>query len=132
MPITFDDTRYPIVVITMTGATDAAEFDAATEELVSLMRGAQRVRRKIGLMVDGRGAIPPGANRRRQMAAFLVREADLMADSLSGQVMVLANPIQRGVLAAVLWWRPFPHPHFVTGNPDEGLRWLASMRSSAA
>ena len=132
MPIYFDDSIHPNVLITITGNVDADEYERYHERLLSSMRGAKQSGVKIGIVVDGRNSQPPGAKERRRMAQFLEDHSALLAETVSGQAIVLSNALQRGVLTAILWVRPFPMPHLVCATPAEGLAWVRSLSRSAA
>ena len=66
------------------------------------------------------------------MAEFLEENEALLAETVAGQVIVLSNALQRGVLTAILWVRPFPMPHYLASSREEGMAWLATLRREAA
>jgi len=132
MPIHFDDTLPPNILINISGHVDAEEYDSYHVVLRNRMLAARAERVKLGIIVDGRHSTPPGAKERKRMAEFLAENEALLAETVAGQVIVLSNAIQRGVLTAILWVRPFPMPHFVASTREEGAAWLATLRRAAA
>jgi hypothetical protein len=132
MPIHFDDTVPPNILITITGKVDADEYDSYHDVLRKRMLAARAARIKLGIMVDGRSSTPPGAKERKRMAEFLEENEALLAETVAGQVIVLSNALQRGVLTAILWVRPFPMPHYLASSREEGMAWLATLRREAA
>jgi hypothetical protein len=132
VPITFDETRYPLLSIAMVGTITGDEIDAYHARLEVLMKRARDAGTKLGFVVDGRSSEPPGARDRRKMVEFLEKNSGLLASAVFGEVIVLSNAIQRGVLTAILWVRPFPIPHYVCATPAEGLAWLEARLGKAA
>lgn len=132
MPIRFDDSNPHNVCITLTGHVDARDYDENNARLVARMQLAHRERVKFGILVDGRDSTPPGAKERQGMGRFMEDNAALMSATVYGQVIVLSNALQRGVLTAILWIRPFPMPHYVTGSPEDGVAWLEAQRRGLA
>ena len=126
MPIHFDDTVPPNILITITGKVDAEEYDSYHDVLRKRMLAARAARMKLGIIVDGRSSTPPGAKERKRMAEFLEENEALLAETVAGQVIVLSNALQRGVLTAILWVRPFPMPHYLASSREEGKARLAT------
>jgi len=132
MPIHFDDSNPPNILITISGNVDADEYDSYHDVLRRRLLEARAARVKLGILVDGRSSTPPGAKERQRMAQFIEENQSLLAETVAGQVIVLSNAIQRGVLTAILWIRPFPMPHYLASSREEGLVWLATRRREAA
>ncbi len=132
MPIHFDDSQHPNTLITITGHVSADEYDVYHQRLRDKMQAARDAGVKIGVVVDGRHSEPPGAKERQRMAAFLEENGGLLASTVRGQVIVLSNALQRGVLTAILWVRPFPMPHYVCATPGEGFAWLRTLEREVA
>jgi hypothetical protein len=130
MPIHLDEASSPIIVITMTGRLDQAELNDYYESFTTLMTRARRSGLMLGVVIDGRTTLPPGAVERRSISAFMGRNDRLMADTIFGEAIVLSNALQRGVLTALLWVRPLPMPYTVCATVQEGRTWLASRRAA--
>jgi hypothetical protein len=112
MAITFDESSFPIIRVEIAGECSDQEYDAYHKKMTELLRKAASSGVKMGVVIDARASEPPTPKQRKR--------------GCTGWSVVLASAVQRGVLTAVLWIRPFPVPHNVAATPAEGEAWLRS------
>ena len=125
--ISFDESRRPLIRVTMTGTLSKAEVDVYHAHLTKVLNDARTAGLKVGLTVDGRDSSPPSADVRKVFADYLASYEHLMVAGAFGSTIVVSNALQRGVLTALLWFRPLPVPYVVATTPEEGERWLANL-----
>jgi hypothetical protein len=126
MAITFDESSFPIIRVEIAGECSDQEYDAYHKKMTELLRKAASSGVKMGVVIDARASEPPTPKQRKRMADLLDETRDLQKRGCTGWSVVLASAVQRGVLTAVLWIRPFPVPHNVAATPAEGEAWLRS------
>jgi len=97
---TIDQTRWPIVVVTMPRqALRDDEFLAFLDRLTECWRRDQR----FGLVVDVRWAPALASPQRRMVAERLDQNAEKFSDSLQCVAVVLSNSVQRGIMGVLTW-----------------------------
>jgi hypothetical protein len=124
VPIRVDSSALPIVCATFLRGSSDAEWEAYHAEVNRVLLEAKRSGRKIGFIVDGRMSDPPTAVQRRDAAAALERNSDLMKQTVVGIAIVLSSALQRGILTTFLWIRPFAVPHRLCATVEEAEAWL--------
>lgn len=126
MPKTrLDDSRWPLVVFTAVGEQSDSDFDAYLADCDAVLRRRQ----PHGTIFDARRAAPIGPKLRKRQVDWLARNEPLLRAYRVGTGLVMATPLQRGVLRAILWMRPLPYVYCVESS-FEAARHFVCMRLS--
>jgi hypothetical protein len=115
----FDDSRYPLVVVTFLGGLTDEAFD----EYLRQMSGLLTRRSKNVTLLDARDAESPSAKQRQKQAEWLKANREALKEYSLGTAFVISSAMVRGALTAILWMTPMPAAHAVVGTFDEGERW---------
>jgi hypothetical protein len=118
--ITFDESAWPIVVVRYPKRIDQRDFDAHLERIIGYVKRDA----PWGLLNDSRGAGHPNAVQRQAIATFYDRYEPLVRKNWRGSAIIFDSPLIVGVLTALTWIRPAPHPFKAFSNYAEGQRWL--------
>jgi hypothetical protein len=118
--IAFDDSQWPIVVVRYPKEIEQADFTAHLERVSTYVRRAE----PWGMFNDSRGAGQPNARQRQAIATFYDQHEALVREHWRGTAIIFDSPLIVGVLTALTWLRPPPHPFKPFSNADEGRRWL--------
>jgi len=120
--ILFDDSRWPLVVVRYPKKIDHADFMAHLDRVTGYVLRNE----PWGMINDSRGAGHPNAVQRQAIASFYDAHEATVRANWRGTAIVFDSPIIAGVLTALAWLRPPPHPFKAFSNFDEGERWLVS------
>jgi hypothetical protein len=119
--IQLDRSRYPLVVLRFPREFTDAEFQAMTVSMSELFRSGP-----FGLINDTRGAPVPTAKQRRAIIQqYEENDRDIRTNFLACAV-VGESALLRGVLTALNWVRPAPHPVEVFAGIPEAEEWVTS------
>jgi hypothetical protein len=121
--IQFDESRWPIVVVRYPSSLEARDWD---DHLSRVIRYVERDR-PWGMINDSRGAGHPNAAQRQGIVNLYDRHEELVRKNWRGTAIVCDSKITVGVLTALTWVRPPPHPFRPFSSYDEGTRWVESM-----
>ena len=117
--IQMDRSRYPLVVLRYAREYDDADFLALAAGMTELVRGGP-----FGLINDTRGAPMPTPRQRRVITQHYVdNDRDIVANFLACGI-VGDSTLVRGVLTALHWVRPAPHPVKVFAGVAEAEAWV--------
>ena len=128
--IVLDRSRYPLVVMHATAGYTQADWDRLMEGMVDLVRTGP-----FGLVNDTRGSPMPDALQRRSIAAmYEAHEAEVRRNFLASGI-VGNSSVVNGVLTALNWLKPPPHPVKVFLRIEAAEAWVlthfsAEMRSA--
>lgn len=117
--IRFDETRFPIVVVTFAGTATDAEFHAYLAAMSRMIRKKQVT----ATILDASEAGSTPAVQRRLQAEWLKINAELLRVYSAGTAFVITSPLVRGALTAILWVQPMPSPHTVVGTLGQAEAW---------
>lgn len=117
--IEVDVSRYPLVVLRYGHQLTDADWSACAARVGELIR-----RGPFGMINDVRsGSVPSPVQRRMIIALYDENDRDVrahvLASALVGESMLL-----RGVLTALTWVRPAPHPMAVFGTLSAAEEWV--------
>lgn len=127
MRITFDESAWPIVTITMVGASSTEEFEAYLARRARLLeRGA----RHCTILDASRAAVPAMAQRIRQ-ASWIRSHEQLLRRHSAGIAYVFESSAFRFVLSSIFVLSPPPSPYIVTASVDEALSWARASLVAA-
>jgi hypothetical protein len=124
MPIRYDESRWPFVVVTMP-AEDVSDRDFATH--LDRVSGYFSRGERFGLVIDARDAPPLNAERRRLVAERIDRDVERHRDQLIGSAVLLSSPIGRGVFKVIMWMTRSSHPMRSFAAVEPALQWLRGL-----
>lgn len=127
MTIGLDVRQAPLMRIVLVGRSTDEDLDVYHDEVVRVMRRAAEAHRTLVFVIDGREAAPADAMRRRKIATWVAAHSALIKVSVRAMAIVLSNPLQRGVLKALMWLRPYPCPYRIFSSLDEADAWARSL-----
>jgi hypothetical protein len=127
--VRYDDRRWPIVQITTPAhVMDAEEFETHLDCLTFFHERAEI----FGFLFDVRKSPTPTAEQRRKIAERIERDFGLYGRKCPCAVVV-ANPLQIGVIKVILWLLREPHPVEVFQNVPDAEQWLhGQLRTSVS
>jgi len=114
----FDDSRHPLVMVTMKGQLTDAQFSEYLERL----DGNLQRRERCVVVVDALNATNTPASQRKMQADWMANNEALLGKYTLATVMVIGSPVMRGILTAILWLQPIPCPWSVVGTRAAALR----------
>ena len=129
MPIQYDETNWPFVVVTIPPEVISdREFAEHLDRMSAYFERGER----FGLVIDARDAQPLSADRRRQVAERLDHDIEQHGDRLIGTGVALSSAIGRGVFKVIQWMSKASHPMMSFDTVDAALEWLKTLRLRAA
>lgn len=115
-----DESRWPLVVYTASGAQSDEDFEA-------YLADADRVlsrRERHGVIFDARRAIPIGPKLRKRQVEWLRQNDRQVRAQCVALGMLFSSPVQRGVFRAILWMTPLPCPYSVEVRFEAARRFV--------
>jgi hypothetical protein len=103
--IEVDRRRYPLVVVHIGRTYSEAAWSEMAAHLVELVRQGP-----YGLVSDTRGSAIPTPLQRRWVSRYYAEHDRDVRKNLLAAAVVADSMIARGVLTALQWVRPMPHP----------------------
>lgn len=119
-----DVSRFPNVLVTLSGAMTLASARVVTESLQDKVfaRGEPYT-----LVIDATFAGVPDAAARQHFAEFSKRNAALTKRYCRAEAYVLPSAVLRGALTAIMWFSPFEYPHKIFATVDEARAWVSQV-----
>lgn len=117
--IEFDDTQWPLVIVTFEGVSTEPEFD----DYLRRMSGYLARKETIATVLDATRAGPTPPTQRRKQAEWMRENEAVLRRQSAGTAFVISSAVVRGVLTAILWLQPIPQEHVVVATRAEGIRW---------
>jgi hypothetical protein len=77
--------------------------------------------------MDMRQASVITASQRRRSSVWMKQHMTFFEESCAGAVFIIASPLVRGVLTALLWFQPMKMPHAVVADLDAAMRWAIAQ-----
>jgi hypothetical protein len=121
--IHFDDSRWPIVVVRYPSRIDPRDWD----EHLTRVIGYVKTDLPWGMINDSRGAAHPTATQRQGIIDLYDAHEELVRKNWRATAIVCDSKVIVGVLTALTWVRPPPHPFRPFSDYGEGARWTESM-----
>ncbi len=112
MPVEVDDSRFPFVLITFHGRLTDEEFErylGETEDIMERRGGESRY----AVILDARESGMPTSKQARMQADYLARNEKRLEEVSVGTVFVIASPMIRGAMKAILWMQSMPNEQAV-------------------
>jgi hypothetical protein len=120
MPILYDESRYPLVILLSQGATTDPDFEVYLQKMSATL-GRQQ---PFGVLLDAREAERPTPVQRKRQAEWMKENEAALKKHSVGMTFVIDRAVIRGSLTAILWLQPMPMPHSVFKHYDEAESWL--------
>jgi hypothetical protein len=117
--IDLDRSRFPLVVLRASAKHTQADWDGMMEGMISLIKTAP-----FALINDTRGSRMPDAIQRRSIATMYAdHEAEVRKNFLASGI-VGSSSLVNGVLTALNWLKPPPHPVKVFRSVEAAEAWV--------
>jgi hypothetical protein len=117
--IEVDRRRYPLVVMRFGKTFSDAAWQEMAAQLVELVRQGP-----YGLLNDTRGSAIPTPLQRRWVSRYYEEHDREIRANLLAAAVVGDSMVARGVLTALQWFRPLPHPLQVFATLSDGEEWV--------
>ena len=117
--ILLDRSRYPLVVMRGGTSYTQADWDQLMKGMTELVVGAP-----FGLINDTRGGQMPDALQRRSVAAMYTNHESSVRRHFLASGIVGSSSLINGVLTAINWLKPPPHPVKVFRAEEEAEAWV--------
>lgn len=125
--ITLDETRWPLIEVSYPDAFDMDEWANLLERLVKIIRRDV----PFAMLNDARDAPPPNAQQRQMITRMYRDHLELVRKNWLGTALVTDSAMARGIVAALQWLMPMPHPFRVFTNYAEGEAWAMNRLREA-
>ena len=122
------DEDFPFVISVMPVAPDEAFFKAYFVKQRELLARGKRWLHLVDIRLVTR---LPDARARAVVSAETAALNELSARWNAGTATVIASPIVRGILTAIHWLSPPPHPFLNVASVEEGLTFLNGCAAAA-
>lgn len=117
----------PITYIRVAGAPSDEELADTLRQISHSMKDDLRRQRKTLNVMDMREAAVISAGQRRVASVWMKEHMVLFEQSCLGAAFIIASPLVRGVLTALLWFQPMKMPHDVVPDIDAAARWALAL-----
>ena len=129
--IRFEDTRWPLAVITFEGEPSDADFDGYLATLARYIGRADRERIRYGCVLDATTVTGLSASQRKRMGDWMRTHAVETERACAGIAFVISSGVVRGLLTAIFWLAPMPTAHTVVATRAEAERWVLGRVSDS-
>jgi hypothetical protein len=119
--ITFDDSMWPLLNVTFTGASSNEEFEAY---LATLTKYRKRKERYLTIF-DSRVAAAPSLHQRQRQVEWLKSHESETRQLSLGSAFVITSPLIRLAMNIIYQLRPPPNPYHVVGDIEVARAWAA-------
>ena len=117
----------PLTYIRVEGAPSDDELVDTLFRITQSMKDDLRQQRRSVNIMDMRRASVISAGQRRASSVWMKEHTPLFEQSCRGAVFIIASPLVRGVLTALLWFHPMKLPHDVVPDLDAAVRWAIEL-----
>lgn len=121
--ISFDESRWPLVIVTYPEQTEEADFFAHLDLLDANIRRTVAARAKTALIYDITSGYRAPASVRKAQADWMKKNATVTRQNCVGIAFVMTSAVVRGALTAILWMSDMPAPYTVVATVEEAERW---------
>jgi hypothetical protein len=126
-PFSFDETRWPLLVVTIRGRGSDAEFAAFLSHFSRLLQRGQAC----AFVLDARLAENPSAHQLHMQGRWLAHHREAIQALGRGGAFVFSSPLLRLAFSALLRIQPMPVPHMVSASMDEALAWATQRLANS-
>lgn len=118
-----DDSTWPLVLLRYPPVMDHQDFLASLERIVGfIQRGQPWV-----MINDARGSDHPNAKQRQAIASMYDLHEPAVRRFWRGSAIIHDSQVIVGVLTALVWLRPPPHPFRAFADYQQGKQWVLHM-----
>jgi len=128
--ITFDESRWPLVVVRYGVNVDENEFEELLSRLDKNVRRTAAARQKTTLIYDSTSGYQASPRIRKRQAEWMKANADITRLNCVGIGFVIDSSLVRGILTAILWLSDMPAPYTVVGTFAEAEQWCEKQLSA--
>ncbi len=121
MPLDLDDSRWPVLVATLSGEAIDEEMD----EYFAWMDRWLETGEPHAVVLDFRAGGANTAKQRRRIAAWIKQRSGQLAATRAGVVCVTESHVVRGIVTAIRWLIRPPYPWTVTSTMAQANVWVA-------
>lgn len=114
----FDESRWPVVVMTVDRAMSDAEFDEYLQRLTDAIR-----RGPIATVIDSHGSAVPSFDQQRRQAQWMNDTRELIASKSLGNAFVVRSAPIRFTLSAIFLLAKMPCPYTVVESTEAAIDW---------
>lgn len=118
--IQVDESAWPVVVVRYPKVIEHGDFMRHLQRVVSFIKR----REPWGMINDSRGAAHPNAKQRQAIATMYDDHEVAVREYWRGTAIIFDSQMIVGVLTALSWLRPPPHPFKAFVSYDDGERWV--------
>jgi hypothetical protein len=123
--IELDQSRYPLVIMHASASYTQADWNDLMKGMIDLIK-----RGPFGLINDTRGSALPDPLQRRSIAQMYTDyERDVRKNFLASGI-VGSSSFVSGVITALNWLKPYPHPVKMFASVESAEDWVLSHFSS--
>lgn len=123
MPFEFDESTWPIPVVTGTGDATSEDVDEYLQIQTELLKKEE----PHALIFDVRNVGHMKAADRSLIGQWLKQHAASLRMYRRGFAYVTESMATRGLLTAILWVSPPPYPYKIFSNMEEARAWAEEM-----
>lgn len=118
-----DEGAWPLVVIHYPKLIEHQDFMSSLDRIIGFVqRGEPWV-----MINDARGSGHPNAKQRQAIASMYEAHEQEVRRHWRGSAIVFDSQVIVGVLTALVWLRPPPHPFRAFSDYNEGRSWALDM-----
>lgn len=121
---TIDETTFPLVRVTFTGAKST---DENFQTYLNENKDCYRHQRSIGILFDASNASIPSLKHQQMQAAWLKENRNLMVDFCVGTAYVIPNAAIRAILKMIFSFQKQPVLYRIFEYTQEAEQWLQSI-----
>ena len=118
----YDDSRAPVVVLTMPSKFDDAALTAALTAATRWL--LEEVDAPFGFIADLQRPLAISPRQRKLVASAEAAYAHVDARFNAGQAFVVGSAISRGIVTALTWLSPPVYPYVVVSSIAEAFAWV--------
>lgn len=132
MSIRVDQTDFPVVLVTIEGATTDADMEGYLDDMEGLIERAYSSGIRVAHVIDARRTLTTPADQRRKLGDWMKAHDEANRQTCAAFAFVFESALARGLLTAVLWLQPMPAPHRIFSTVGEASSWAAEQARVAA
>lgn len=121
MPLHVDLENLPVLRLTYIG-----DFtDDELRDFLSAIEEALRLPGRKVAMIDLLRATAATSGQRKRQAQWIGANEPQLGRDFAATVIITDRALMRGIVTAIFWMHPLPHPTQVVASLDAATRWLA-------
>jgi hypothetical protein len=126
VPITLDDSHWPLVLSRFVGTPSLAEFEKYLAKRTGLLQRGPHL-----FLVDGmRSGIKP-ANQRQRLVEWMGQHEELLRERMLGTAYATNSDLMRLTLSIVFHLRPPVFPYVIVSQMEQAMGWAVCKLEEA-